>query len=251
MKRYALKIAYDGSKYYGWQVQPISPTIQETLQNALEKIAKQPITVIGAGRTDTGVHALGQVAHFDFPVEMSTEQLMLAIHSKIPHSIQITHIVEVAPDFHSRYDAISRTYQYIITTAPSPFNYHYKSSFPRYQISLERFVPCMTFFLGKQDFSSFAKPNPSNKNYTCDVKDMRIERIHDDIIITITADRFLHNMVRRIIGAMIAVSHKNLPPEIISEWIASKKHSQKNYITASPNGLYLVKVGYTTEVFSA
>ena len=257
MKRLAMLIAYDGSKFFGWQIQIQSPTVQESLEKALSHIAKTKIKVIGAGRTDTGVHALGQVAHFDFPIKMTTEQLKIALKSFIPHSIQVLDIVEVLPDFHARYDALTRTYKYIITFNRTPFNCQYKSSFHRYRLDIEKMKACIPFFLGEHDFTSFAKPNPDIKNYIANVYDLSIYNENDvataslpltiksqDIIIEITANRFFHNMIRRIVGAMVSVSHKDLNPEIITEWLASKRHDQKNYFTATPNGLYLTKIVY-------
>jgi len=243
MKRYAMKVAYDGSKFYGWQVQPQGITVQQCLQDVLSQIAKQSIVVIGAGRTDTGVHALGQVAHFDFPENMTTQQMLLAVNSRLPQSVQVLQVEQVAPDFHARYDAISRTYHYVITLAKTPFNVDYKAWLPRYKLDVVSMRACIPFFLGKHDFTSFAKPNPKVPNRVCEIKEMSIE-LAEDIIIKVTADRFLHNMVRRIVGAMIAVSHKGLPPDVIAEWILSKRHEQKNYITAPAGGLYLVEVGY-------
>jgi len=243
MKRYTMKVAYDGSKFFGWQVQPQGITVQQCLQDTLSLIAKQPIVVMGAGRTDTGVHALGQVAHFDFPDNMTTRQLLLAVNSRIPHSVQVLQINETTPDFHARYDAISRTYQYVITLTKTPFNVDYKAWLPRYKLDVDSMRACIPFFLGKHDFTSFAKPNPKVPNRVCEIKEMSIE-FAEDIVIKVIADRFLHNMVRRIVGAMIAVSHKGLPASVVSEWIATKRHEQKNYITAPANGLYLVEVGY-------
>jgi len=244
MKRYKMTIAYDGSKYYGWQVQVQSPTVQECLEKALSTIAKQSIIVTGAGRTDSGVHALAQVAHFDFPDIMSNVQLLLALRTKLPLSIQVYEIEEVHADFHARYDAKERTYQYIITLNQTPFNYLYKTYFPRKKIDIEKFIDCIPYFIGEHDFTSFAKPSPKITNHLCDIQNITIEKINDDIIIEITANRFLHNMVRRMVGAMVSVSHKSLQPCIITEWIESKKHSQKNYATAPPNGLYLKYIKY-------
>jgi tRNA pseudouridine38-40 synthase len=244
MKRFLLECAYDGSRFYGWQVQRQSPTVQECLERALSKIAKEKIIVIGAGRTDSGVHALAQVAHFDFPVEMTTEQIMLAFRSKLPSGIKINRITEVASDFHARYNAIERTYRYIITFNQTPFNYYYKAAFHKYHLDQAKFQACIPYFLGEHNFTSFAKPNPEITNHLCNITNFIIEKQDDDLIIEITANRFLHNMVRRIVGAMVAVSHKSLNPNIITDWIASKQHNQKNYITAPPNGLYLVRVVY-------
>ena len=241
-------IAYDGSKFFGWQIQNQSPTVQECLEKALSLIAKTSIKVIGAGRTDTGVHALGQVAHFDFPINMSIEQLKLALKSHLPHSILVLDICLVSHDFHSRYDALKRTYDYIITFRRTPFNFHYKTSFHRYHIDIDKFVSCIPFFLGENDFTSFAKPNPDIKNYFSIVYDIKICHVNDDLCIKITANRFFHNMIRRIVGAMVAVSHKSLNPEIIKGWISAKKHQQKNYFTAPPNGLYLSEIVYPENV---
>jgi len=244
MKRYAMKLAYDGSKFYGWQIQVQSPTVQECVEKALGAIAKEKVSVIGAGRTDTGVHALAQVAHFDYPINMKPEQMLLALRTKLPPEIKVYEINEVAPDFHARYDAIERTYEYVITLEQTPFNYNYKTYFLRKKIDVERFKACIPFFLGEHDFTSFAKPNPKVTNHLCNILAMKVDTKDDDIVITTTANRFLHNMVRRMVGAMVAVSHKELSPEVIKAWIDSRKHSQRNYATAPANGLYLKGVVY-------
>jgi len=239
-----MTISYDGSKFLGWQIQVQTPTVQQVLEKALSIIAKTQIKVIGAGRTDTGVHALAQVAHFDFPINIKAEQIKLALKSYLPHSVQVTDIFEVNPDFHSRYDAIKRTYEYIITFNRTPFNYHYKTSFHRYKIDINIFKECIPFFIGEHDFTSFSKPNPDINNYLANIYEINIDSIETDLVIEISANRFFHNMIRRMIGAMVAVSHKSLNPEIINDWILMKRHDQKNYFTAPPNGLYLKKIEY-------
>ncbi|MCL1827258.1 MAG: tRNA pseudouridine(38-40) synthase TruA [Candidatus Cloacimonetes bacterium] len=247
MKRFAILISYDGSKFYGWQVQIKSPTVEDCLEKALYRIAKVNIKVTGAGRTDSGVHAKGQVAHFDFPVNMTPSQLLLAINSLVQPFIKVLDLVEVSSDFHSRFDATLRSYKYIITLDKTPFNYHYKTAFPRYNIDLKRMKACVPFFLGEHKFTSFAKPNPEITNHICDVKSFTINQIDIDIVLEITANRFLHHMVRRIVGALVSVSHKYLNPDIIKTWIDLNKHEQKNYFTAPPNGLYLIEVSYPKE----
>lgn len=248
MRRIALKIAYDGSKFYGWQKQVQSPTVQEVLEFFLSKLAKEQIKVIGSGRTDTGVHATAQVAHFDFPLQMTKTQIILASKSYLPKAVQVLDVAEVSSEFNSRYDAIARTYNYIITKDQSPFNYYFKSYYPRYKIDAEIFKQCTQYFIGENDFTSFCKPNPEITNHICKISKLSIAENSKDIIITITGNRFLHNMVRRIVGAMISVSHKKLNPEIIIDWLAMKKHEQKNYFTATPNGLYLSEVRYPADV---
>jgi tRNA pseudouridine38-40 synthase len=249
MKRYAMLVAYDGSKFYGWQIQPQSPTIQEQLQFALRAIFDFECKVIGAGRTDSGVHAMGQVAHFDAHTRMTASQLTMALRSKLPPSLQVISIAIVDDSFHARYDAIDRTYKYIITSSPSPFDHFYKARFPRYHVDYDRLLGCIPYFLGVHDFTSFAKPNPEISNYVCEIKNMEVVRESNDIIIRVTANRFLHNMVRRMVGAMLSVSHHSHHPSIISSWIDAKKHVQNNYITAHPNGLYLENIRYPKDIF--
>jgi len=250
MKRYALQCAYDGSKFYGWQIQKQSPTVQEVLETALCSIAKEKIKVVGSGRTDAGVHALAQVAHFDFPLTMTPQTIKLAMQSKLPPSLQVQNLIEVESSFHARFDALARSYRYIITLQPNPFNLSFKASFARTRIECEKMVACIPFLMGKQDFTSFAKPNPEITNHICEIYDLSIKQVQDDIILEITANRFLHHMVRRIVGALIAVSHKSLEPQIIQQWLSKKKHEQANYITAYPNGLYLFRVMYPKELFT-
>ena len=250
MRRLAIKIAYDGSSFYGWQSQIITPTVQQTLEEAFSRIAKSEIRIHGSGRTDTGVHALAQIAHFDFPISMTKHQIILASKSVLPKTLQILNVTEVNKDFNSRYDACERTYKYVITKTQTPFNYKYKSYFPKLKINVDVFKKCIKYFIGEYDYTSFAKPNPDIKNYICNVKKMEIYTENNDIIIFITANRFLHNMVRRIVGAMLSISDKGLDPSIISTWIEARKHEQKNYFTALPNGLYLIDVKYPENMIS-
>jgi tRNA pseudouridine38-40 synthase len=200
--------------------------------------------VIGAGRTDTGVHALNQVAHFDFPLNMNKNQILLAIKSILPHSILVKDVQEVPPESHARFDAISRTYKYFITSVRTPFNYKLKTYLPLIKLDIDKLKACIPLFLGEHDFTSFCKPNPEINNHVCNIMNLNVYPIKKDIIIEITANRFLHHLVRRIVGAMLAISHKSLDPRIIKEWLASKKHEQKNFQTAPADGLYLVNVQY-------
>jgi tRNA pseudouridine38-40 synthase len=244
MNRYAIKISYDGSKFHGWQIQKESPTVQECLENALKCISKTNIKVIGAGRTDAGVHALEQIAHFDFDIDIPLPKMKLAIQSKLNHYIKILDLQKVSENFHARFDAILREYFYIITLNPTPFNHHYKAYFHKYKIDPKIFNDCFKYFIGEHDFTSFSKPNPEIKNHICKIHELYMTFDNDDFIIHISANRFLHNMIRRIIGAIVSVSHYNLSPCIISQWLNEKKHNQKNYKTANSNGLYLKKIVY-------
>ncbi|HPY97417.1 MAG TPA: tRNA pseudouridine(38-40) synthase TruA [Candidatus Cloacimonadota bacterium] len=248
-KRIALQIAYDGSQFYGWQKQYISPTVQEVLEQALEKIFKVQTCLTGSGRTDSGVHALCQIAHFEHSVNMNTEQLKLALVTKIPHSVKILNAWEVDKAFHARYSATKRHYTYLISKEYTPFQRLYQANLYKYKINAERIAEAIPYFIGENDFTSFCKPNPEVNNHICRIDSLSIEETTDCYVIKISANRFLHNMVRRIVGALVMVSHRNHSPEIISKWINDKKHEQKNFFTAPASGLYLTEVEYNKEIF--
>jgi tRNA pseudouridine38-40 synthase len=249
MRRIALQIAYDGSAFYGWQKQYMSPTVQEELENALSKIAKEPINLTGSGRTDTGVHATCQIAHFDFKINMNMQQIKLALKNKIPRSIEILKAWEVPEEFHARYSATKRTYNYILSKSISPFHRNYRGLFYRYNLDTERMKAIIPYLMGVHDFTSFCKPNPDIKNHLCDIKDISFEEYEDFWIFTISANRFLHNMVRRIVGALVSISHRKQDPAIILKWIEDMKHEQRNFFTAPAAGLYLVDIEYPKELF--
>ncbi len=244
MARYLLKIAYDGSGYYGWQKQWISPTVQEIIEGLLSKIARETIFITGSGRTDSGVHALAQYAHFDFQVNMTPEQIRLALNSKLPSDIMIDQVLLVPDEFHARFDAYERSYIYRICKVRTPFNRLYYSSFPRKKINTELILPCLKYFEGVHDFTSFSKPNPDVPNRVCDIKSISWEEFEDSYVFKITADRFLHNMVRRIVGCLINISHKKLNPAIVKELIEQQDSNQRFIPTAPSNGLYLSEVKY-------
>ena len=169
MNNYLARISYDGTDFSGWQIQKAGRTVQQVLENALSKIAKEEIKTTSAGRTDAGVHALGQYANFHFPIQMTTKQIQLALRANLPHDVLVTQIVEVSNDFSARYDAISRSYRYILTKELTPFNRKYKSFIPKVKIEATIIEKCLKYFIGKHDFTSFAKYNPDLNNYFCNI----------------------------------------------------------------------------------
>ncbi len=249
MKRYLLRISYDGTNFCGWQSQKNENTIQQAIEYALSVIAKTKISIIGAGRTDSGVHAFRQYAHFDFPLKMSPEQILLAILSKLPPDIRILKVFPVKNNFHARFDAVSRKYIYIITKERTPFNRFYKTHFPGKNISFRSMKKTITYFEGKNDFTSFSKLNPELKHNFCTIQKISLAKDEQDFVLEITANRFLHNMVRRIVGAMINISHTNQNPEIVKELIDNKDPNHKLISTAPPEGLYLADVYYPQDSF--
>ncbi|MBC8384781.1 MAG: tRNA pseudouridine(38-40) synthase TruA [Candidatus Cloacimonetes bacterium] len=249
MKRFLLRISYDGTNFNGWQSQKKGTTIQQVIETALSGIAKTSVSIVGSGRTDAGVHAIRQYAHFDFPIDMDTEQIRLALLSKLPADILVGKVVAVNDDFHARFDARERKYRYIIAKEKNPFNRLYKAYFPRKNISLTSMRECAVYFLGKQDFTSFSKHNPDLKNNFCTIKKFEVIQEKSDLNIEITANRFLHNMVRRIAGTLVNISHSKTNPGIISKLIDNKDPGSKLISTAPACGLYLIDVLYPGLVF--
>ncbi len=245
MQRYLVQLAYDGSAFHGWQRQKNAYSVQESVENALSKIAKCNIQITGSGRTDTGVHATCQFAHFDFPYDIPVERFKMALITALDnHYVRPLKFWKVPSDFNSRYNAYERTYNYIITLERNPFNVKYKSFLPHHNLDMELIEKSIPFFIGKHDFSSFSKPNPQISNTFCDIKKLVVRTQDNNIIFTISANRFLHNMVRRIIGCVSTISHHKLNPEIIASYFDTGKGDQKVLFTAPPCGLYLTNVKY-------
>lgn len=244
MNNYLAKISYDGTDFHGWQIQKEGRTVQQTLEKALSLVSKVNIKTISAGRTDAGVHAVGQYVNFNFPIMMSEKQIQLSIQSHLPYDVQITKIVEVSNEFNARYNATSRTYQYIIAKERTPFNRNYKSFLPKKNIKPVIINICLEYFLGKHNFISFAKLNPDLNNYFCTVLKFDFEETEHDYRFRIQANRFLHNMVRRVVGTIINISHSNSDPKIIKELIEAETTANKLIQTAPAQGLYLMDVEY-------
>jgi len=247
-QRYFMQLAYDGTLFHGWQKQNDRRTIQQELEAALTKICKEPIALTAAGRTDAGVHAYSQYAHFDFPIQMKPEQIQAAIQSSITNDIKILKILPVFENSHARYDAIKRTYLYRLTTDFSPFNRNYCSFCPNVHLRKDIIMSCLSYFEGKHDFSAFSKHNPDINNNVCDVIFFTCKIKENEYEFTISANRFLHNMVRRIIGTIMMISHHKANPAVVK---AIFKHNlQQNLIfTAPPNGLYLSDINYKDGTF--
>ncbi len=244
MQKFLIKIAYDGSCYHGWQIQPNGISVQEVIEAALTKIAKSKISIVGSGRTDTGVHALCQYAHFYFPVNMSAEQIRLALRTKLPDSIRVTEVHRIAEELHARFSASLRSYKYILTRSKNPFNRLYKSFIPYQILDVDKMKKVIPYLLGEQDFASFCKPNPQIPNTVCNLSRFDLVEEGQDIIFYISANRFLHNMVRRLVGTLVSFSHNNYSPTMIKELLEAKSGNQNIIFTSPPNGLYLYDVTY-------
>ncbi len=237
-----LTISYDGTDYHGWQRQSGRRTIQETIEKALMRILGEKINLQAAGRTDAGVHALGQVANFRANCRLSEAELLRALNAILPHDIRILNVERVPFSFHARKSALSKVYRYRISTAPiiSPFDYRYVMHFP-YPLDIQAMKEAAARFEREADFSAFSSghyPNPVRK-----VILSRLEKDGHELIYTIEANGFLRYMVRTIAGTLIMVGRGRLKPEDLENLFQQKKRTLLSP-TAPARGLFLVQVNY-------
>ncbi len=242
MVNYKLVIAYDGTDYHGWQFQPGMKTIQGKIQDTLEKITNKKIKIIGAGRTDTGVHALGQVANFEAELNLEDDELFCALNAVLPKDIRIINLEKVTPNFHARKMAKAKIYEYRILNSKkiSPFLFRYVFHYP-YLIDFDKMKQASKFFVGRKDFTAFSSSEIKNK--IREVYYSEISKKDDEIIYKIKANGFLRYMVRTIVGTLIEVGRCKIKPEFIEEIFAKKDRALAGP-TAPPHGLYLKEVIY-------
>lgn len=245
-KNIKLLVEYDGTNYVGWQRQPKfqGESIQGLLEESLEKIVCHQVQVIGAGRTDSGVHALGQVANFFTSSSIPVERLPAAVSSLLPRDIVVRKAREVPEDFHARYSAVEKTYRYTILVGPcrSAFEWRYSYHIP-YQLNLEKMYRAAELMVGSHDFSSFCSQGSPVKNFVRTLKECRITNDDRHVNLEVTADGFLYNMVRIIVGTLLEVGRGRWEPEKVMEIIAARDRRLAGP-TAPPQGLILVNVKY-------
>lgn len=205
--RYFITFSYDGTRYHGWQVQPGADTVQLRLEDALGKVLRRPVPVVGAGRTDAGVHARQMVAHFDYQ-ELSADdcrQLAYRLNRILPQDIAVESVRPVPETLHARFSATRRTYHYYVHTSKSPFLRHYSWQCP-YPLDFVAMNAAAALLLGRKDFAAFCKSHTDVKTTICDVRQARWEQTSEgQWRFVIAADRFLRNMVRAVVGTLIEV----------------------------------------------
>lgn len=248
VKRYFIYLGYNGKKYCGWQVQPNGPTVQAWVEHALTTLLRQPTFVVGAGRTDAGVHARSMVAHFDAPDTLADQALFTEkLNRLLPKDIAVYRIVPVRPDAHARFDAISRTYKYYVTARKDPFNYEsvYKLSG---KLDFEAMNAACRVLFDYIDFTSFSKLHTDVKTNNCRIYQAVWEPEGDLWVFTIRADRFLRNMVRAIVGTLFEVGRGKLSLTEFRQVIEAKDRGRAG--TSAPgHALYLSDVAYPEELF--
>lgn len=239
--KYKAKISYDGNLYYGFQRLNELPTIQKELEKAISIINKKESVVKGASRTDKGVHAYGQVIHFDLDYEVPVDRLTCAINAILPRDIRVLEIKKVSDDFHARRSALGKKYVYKINLGEyNVFLDRYYLQYP-YKLDIEMMKQCSKIFLGVHDFKNFTAGE--RDNYEAVVKEINFIRNGDFLEIEFTGKSFYRYMVRNMVGAMIDVARgKHTIKEV--EELLEKPEKEGQMMTASPNGLYLVRVYY-------
>ncbi len=276
MRNVALLIEYDGTDYSGWQIQANSGSIQETIESALSGILQEKIRVTGAGRTDAGVHAVGQVANFHTRSVMPLNKIGYALNSVLPEAIAIRNFAEVPHDFHSRFDAVARSYDYGIRTQKSPISRRYTAFFP-YDFSLASMNEAASYLIGKKNFRSFTKYADQQKHYICNVaraqweittderqwklltdrvpgllhdQDRRLQGRANGMCFTIQADRFLHGMVRSIVGTLIDVGRSRITIEDFRRIVDTRDRSCAS-MSAPACGLFLTEISYGFNIWDS
>ncbi|MCL4154095.1 UNVERIFIED_CONTAM: hypothetical protein GTU68_025978 [Idotea baltica] len=245
MPRYFLDIAYNGTAYHGWQIQGNAHTVQAELQKCLSTVLRSKIDIMGSGRTDTGVHATHQIAHFD--VESMDDQLVYKLNSFLPKDISIQGIREVNAEAHTRFDATERSYQYFINQAKSPFLENLSYYYPKL-LDLDLMNEAAKKLLGEQNFESFSKVKTEVNTFICTIKEARWEKQNDSIVFHVTANRFLRGMVRALVGTLLDVGQKKLTVADFVKIIESRDRKQAGR-SVPAHGLYLTKVVYPDSVY--
>lgn len=244
MKRIKLTIAYDGTNYCGWQVQPNGITIEEVINKALSKLTGENILVIGASRTDSGVHAMGNVAVFDTETTIPPEKIAVALNQRLPEDIVVTKSEEVPLDFHPRYCDCSKTYEYHIinTRIPVPTK-RLTNYFVSYVLDIDKMRQAASYLVGEHDFVSFCNVRTDVENTVRTITALDIITNGNEITVRITGNGFLYNMVRIIVGTLIRVGRGFYEPEKVKEILEAKDRKAAG-VTAPPHGLMLMEINY-------
>jgi len=246
MQRYFIKLSYNGTPFNGWQIQPDAPTVQQELEDAISKIFQSKTGVLGCGRTDSGVHASEFFAHFETEETFEEESLAFKLNCMISNEIAIEKIVKVAEELHARFSATARTYHYYINQKKNAFRFN-ESWFMHSKLDVVLMNEACQFLIGKQDFTSFSKLHTQTRTNICTITEAYWSANNGNLKFTITADRFLHNMVRAIVGTTISVGKGRMNPDEIKTIIAAKSR-QKAGASVPAQGLFLARIKYPQEI---
>ena len=245
--RYAIGLEYDGSEFLGWQIQRQEPTVQGCIERALSRVAAHEVRVICCGRTDTGVHALGQVAHFDSPAERTERDWLLGTNSNLPAGVSVLWIRVVKASFHARFSAFARSYRYLILNRwARPALEARRMSWCRKPLDAARMHAAAQVLLGEHDFSSFRAGACQARHAVRDIQDIRVSRSGDVVALDVTANGFLYHMVRNIAGCLLKVGLAEADEDWLQRVLDARDRSRAAP-TAPPEGLYFVRARYPAE----
>lgn len=245
--RYFFEIAYNGTNYHGWQRQKNAISVQEVVEKSLSMIVREEVVISGSGRTDTGVHCEQQYFHADIENSFHLNGLKHQLNSYLPPDISIRSIRRVTDDAHARFTAISRSYEYRITTEKSPFLQNLSYFHPK-SLNIQTMNEAATLLLGKQDFEAFSKVKTDVNNFLCEITAAEWVKEKDVYIFKITANRFLRGMVRAIVGTLLNAGKGKMRPEKFQSIVAGKDRKEAGS-SAPACGLFLTEVAYPQEIF--
>ena len=244
--RYLVRLKYNGSDFCGWQIQPNSSTVQEVIEEKLSMLLNEDVKVIGCGRTDTGVHARDFYLHFDTKnIGLDSENLKYKLNSVLPSSIAIIELRKVSDEFHARFSAVSRQYKYYINLSKDPFKDNFW--FVRQSLDLRAMKEAGGVLMDYEDFTSFSKLHTDAKTNLCKITQMDLEGNEDCVVITITANRFLRNMVRAIVGTLVEIGLGKRPPQDMRRIIEAKNRCEAGS-SAPAKGLFLNEIKYPSKL---
>ncbi|TWO32594.1 tRNA pseudouridine(38-40) synthase TruA [Seonamhaeicola sediminis] len=244
--RYFIELSYNGGAYHGWQNQPTAISVQEVIEKALSTLLKEVIAIVGAGRTDTGVHAQQMFAHFDTEVGFDESQLTYKMNSFLPKDIAIHKIFKVKPNTHARFDALSRTYLYRITSKKNVFNYA-NVLYVKQDLDVNKMKLASKILFDYRDFQCFSKSNTDVKTYHCTIMTADWFFKDDELHFVVKADRFLRNMVRAIVGTMVNIGLGKIEVDDLHTIIKSKNRSEAGY-SVPAHALYLTHIEYPNSI---
>ena len=244
--RYFLEISYNGSTFHGWQIQPNAISVQETIENALKTLLKEEIKIVGAGRTDTGVHAKHMCAHFDYKKEFELKELKNNLNSFLNQEIYINDIYRVDDEAHARFSATSREYEYYISLVKDVFNYK-TTHLIQQDLNIEKMNQALSIIKDYEDFEAFSKSKTDVKTYLCNILSCSLVKKENRLIFKIKANRFLRNMVRAIVGTLLEVGLEKISPEEVHNIIKSKDRSKAGP-SMPAHALFLTKIEYPSNI---
>jgi tRNA pseudouridine38-40 synthase len=243
LKNYKLIIQYDGTNYCGWQIQSNGESVQGVVQNTINKIVRESVNLIGAGRTDAGVHALGQTANFRTEKELDLYRFKHSLNSTLPRDIAVTSIEEADEEFHSRFDAVRRSYIYLISKGKSPF-YDKYSWWYHGKIDCTELNRLSKSLLGENNFTAFSRKASETENKICNIREIRWKDWKDQVVFYVESDRYLHGMVRTMVGTLLNAFKTGQNIDYLCN-IINKKERESAGEAVPAKGLFLYKVKYS------